>query len=503
MECLTTLIKSLNRQEIETLKRYLTCFSSRKQAETKTLKLLEIILSHDQLELTDKRCSQLIFRKIKAPAFGMLKGRLYNKVFDCLLIDINLDRNEVLEETDEMIIRLKKKSAIYTQLLYSRPSSPLNHRLLEEIIEDGKKYEHYYAAIEHLRYKKWRLSIRNNKKEFERITKEIEHYEICARAVNRAVDYYYTVVQMNSETSNLDKIMLVSFLEEAVAEVNVDEQITNSLTVKYYSNWLRLAYSNLKEDYIQAKTIALETIELLKQNACIYRKQRIGYMYGNLSRSEIYLRNFETATKLAGISEEFLPAGSINYFITKEQQFIGQLYNESFKEAEKTVNTLITSAGVEVGSFAYSKYVFYKASLFFSQGKYREAKSILLNPLNISRDKSGWEVGIRILRVMTFVELLQRDEGEREIANLKRFIERSNQAGDLIDPRNVMILRIFQGLEKSGFNFNNLDQATIKKLNSISLPEGQIAWKPFTQEALPFHKWMNSKVFLRKKEGAE
>src|SRR5688572_10082713 len=99
MERLHTLLHSLSPAETETLRRHLTYLTGSAEPETRTLRLAELILKDKKKKLTPSQYSRKLFGKVSLSALRLLKFRLRNKLFDSLLLDINLDRIENLDPT--------------------------------------------------------------------------------------------------------------------------------------------------------------------------------------------------------------------------------------------------------------------------------------------------------------------------------------------------------------------------------------------------------------------
>src|SRR5262245_60728308 len=143
MESLHALIKSHDKKEIKKLFRYISVFGGRKELEQKTNKLLKIIVRAKGEAPSSSTCSKKIYGHYQPDSFRKLKRHLRNLVYESLLCNSGNHNIRFLDETDDAVIRIKKKSALYTQLRYSKPSSPLLNRLLDEIIQQCEEYEYY------------------------------------------------------------------------------------------------------------------------------------------------------------------------------------------------------------------------------------------------------------------------------------------------------------------------------------------------------------------------
>jgi len=494
MESLHCLVHSLSKYEIKNVFKYLSCLAGRKEVQEKTILFLKIILKHKNKIPTAEFCSKKIYGTYNADTFKKLKKLLRDKIYDCLLIDANLNQAEDLDETDDAVIRIKKKSALYTQLRYSKPSSPLLSKLLDEIIEKSKEYEYYPGLVEHLRYKKWKQARILNEQEFNKLNNDIIHFESCLSALNRATDAYHKVGMMKNQTSNINKQIFNSFLEIAIAETSVDVEITKSATVSYYLQWLQFAQHNLNENYLLAKQTCEKLTHFLKQHKAVFRNERISFVSADMARCEIYLRNYSHASTLASLSFNHLKKNSINLSRAKELEFLSHFYNNNFPEAEKCIELLLNNAKHDLADFDFSKYNFYNASLLFAQSKFKQAHTWLNKPYEIFDDKTGWAIGIRVLSILTSIELGDDKFARSLMENLQRFLERQKKLNKIVRNRDCQILSVLQSLEKVGFNFSELSEKGMQKLKPLFDLSGDYSWQPFTAELIPFHQWLNSKI---------
>ena len=117
--------------------------------------------------------------------------------------------------------------------------------------------------------------------------------------------------------------------------------------------------------------------------------------------------------------------------------------------------------------------------------------------LDISKDKTGWEISLRIFAIMCNIELLRLDEATMQVENLRKVIERNKEKE--ISARDRAVTGILKELSRKGFVF---DQLSKKTLDALALLEGKNKdhqWQLFSAELIPFHQWMRSKMPERKR----
>lgn len=504
MEELYSLVQCLTSREWESLQQYLTCFSTHGTDPfgPKQLQLARL-LKEEETCPAEPRCSLLIYGVKDEPCFQMLKWRLKEKVLDFLLTDISCDKKKELDEADYAIIRIKKKSAQFQQLYYSKKRNLLFYNLLDEIIFLARKYEQYSSLVEHLRIKKGIVNWKEGKREFEKMNAEMRKYWECNRMVNEAEHYYYELILLSEYSGNPDAQKLNSFFKKATAELEGYYEHTKSPLIKYHHKFLELGFYQHRKNYSKARSVCLELLDVVRNNKSVYRRQRVGVVYDNLSRCEVYLGDFDEAAAWSREAQKYFNAGSENYCIALEQEFYALFAMEQYDGAVVHAQKMISSATrKELGEFREAKYQYLLANALFKQQRFREALNLLSTERELSKDKAGWETGARTLKIMTLVEMNLLDEASLAISNLKRFFSRTAH----ISPRDKKILNLLLLAERKGFMFSLLHGSADKYMeklggrsweltdhHELKTPDSELSWEPFTHEIIPFHEWFAEK----------
>ncbi|MEK6615630.1 MAG: hypothetical protein AABZ32_05900, partial [Bacteroidota bacterium] len=288
MEELHSLLHSFTCTEWASFRNYLTCFTTYNSAELKSVQLADVLIGEKESPTHDA-CSIKLYGTKNNIAFDVLKTRLKEKALDFLLTDISCDKQKELDEADYAAIKIKKKSAQFQHLFFSKKRTPLLYGLLDEIIHIAKEYELYSMLVEHLRLKKIIISPKSSKKEFEKINKEMDYYWDCNRMVNKAEHYYYELIMLSEYSGKPDEEKYSSFFEKAIAELDEYYEQTKSPLIKYHKKFLELGFYQHRENYLKSRSVCLELLDVVNKNKSVYRRQRVGVVYDNLSRCELYL----------------------------------------------------------------------------------------------------------------------------------------------------------------------------------------------------------------------
>lgn len=490
MQELYSLIKCLTSTEWNGLQNYLTCFSAHAPDKNKCLHLAQLLMSEERCPSENKCCIIIYGRKGDA-AFEKLKWRLKEKTLDFLTTDIC---NKELDEVDFVFVQIKKKSAQFQQLNYSKPKNNIVYSLLDEIIFLAKKYEYYPALVEHLTQKKWKLSFKMSESEYNHISKEINQYEEFNKHLGKAVDYYFRLMFFYDLKGKSGKEKIISFLKKAIADVRESYSATKSPLINYYLHFLEMDFYFIHNNYLKARSYCLKLLNIVRENKSVKRKQRIGAVYDNLSRCELFLKRFSEAAEFAHLAQEYFPAHSENYSIACEQEFYAHFCNKKYTEAESCATAMLSNATrKESGEFRYAKYIFLNACVLFAQGKFHETAELLNQNLEISKDKAGWEIALRLLSIQTQVELLHFEEASLQVYSLERFIMRQQKKTN-ISKRDKLILTVLLKMERCGFMFTVLNGKTEQYLSQLSSGDKNYKWELLSPELIPFHEWLAEKM---------
>ncbi|HET7817704.1 MAG TPA: hypothetical protein VFL70_00200, partial [Bacteroidia bacterium] len=329
---------------------------------------------------------------------------------------------------------------------------------------------------------------------------ELNKYKIKQEAFIKAEQYYQNLIMLYDYNGKCDKKKVNTFLIAIIAEVGKDYEQTQSPIISYYLKIFEMDHYQLHENHVKAKDTCLELLDIVRYNKSVYRKERVGIVYDHLSRCEYYLENYKQAAEWAKEAHKYFNRGSDNYCVALEQEFYALLAMEDYDKAKEAADKMRTGAAKEeLGAFRHAKYNFLFANALFKGGRYKEVITLLSQGLEISKDKAGWEIGIRVLGIMACLELERFNEAAFSIERLRKFIAFTEKKTP-VSVRDKTIGSLLQALEKQAFAFTSLSAKAGKYLELLSSKEKEYCWEPFTHEVIPFHEWLKSKCKISKME---
>ena len=432
-------------------------------------------------------------------ALNKMKSRILEKSLDALLMDTNII-NTLYADIDKTVITLKKQLVQYKML--QRNLNPAKHavslHLCNHIIVQAKKNELYSLVSEALLMKKYALFARSGVEGQKELNAEIEFYDYCAQALIRAADDYFFITHENNFAQLLSKEELDKKLDASILQMQSDFKRTKSQNINYYLQILLFAQAERRKSYNEGITLCRVLIANIKKYKFIYRKERMGFAYENLSLNYLHLGNYALAGKHLEKAQSFLLPGSFNYLISLECEFMIHFYSGQYKKAKRSMEKALQHPQNDAGNFRRSKHAYFMACVLFMEKEYEKAKELLVKRFDIEQDKERWKVSVRILGILTFIELRKFTQAAKALEALRKYIQR-NRGNNRISARTVLIVQTLQQLERTGFEFRREDKVLQRQLKQLSARNTELSWEHYSPELIKFHDWLEKQKSIADK----
>ena len=418
--------------------------------------------------------------------------RIKKKLLEFISLDYNLTAEE--KDVDYIGIQLQKKSIEFRVLSRMQKSHRSEHDLLDDIIKQAKNYECYSILVAHLQMKKqyWGKLGQEN---YDALCLEIEHYKKREEAAETTMDCLYRLQIFEEYNKNANPLSLIKEKIPVLKKIVAD--YTSPLAL-YVLKLFEQEEQALLKNYEKATAICFEIVKIIETNKTIKTQCRMGIAQAQLSQTLIYSNRFSESLKHVRKSLEYYSYGSFNYICSKGCEFYGLFYNQEYLKAEECIRFMLThSPREQVGEFRYAQYRFFLANVLFRQKNFAEVIQLLNDQFEISHDKAGWAIGLRLLRIMTTIEMENHDEAGKQIEQLRKFITFTERNQTEVTLRNKTIMKFLSLADKEGFMFSQLNNASYKHLSELITGNNGNAWEYFSPELIPFHEWAEGKMKIK------
>jgi hypothetical protein len=456
--------------------------------------LFERILESGETTIDDDYFLGGVFSNLNDSAFSKIKSKLFYKILDAFSGDAFLMRDDLIEPHERINMQVKKKLLQLKTLRFKMNTAPFDviQHLLNEVIETSREYEMYDSLVEALTFKKRLIQIRSNYKEFEKINHEISYFQECSNILQTASDAFNTIVSNQNLISHFTEEEMNTYIETKIRELEANAYTTVSIYVQYYYKILKLVQYERKKMYSECIDVCLDVLNMLNRSKAISRKERFGFVYDNLGQYWLLQRNFSGAIDSFRSAQKNYVTKSFAYMISKEQEFYASFYGKQYGECQKILEILLAHDKRDSGEIRYDKFLYYASCLDFVTGKFKEALRISNLGLQITRDKSRWEIGMRYIKILCLIEMEDYHEAGQAIDSLRKQIKRLNSSGQL-EKRDSIIYKSLRQYEKEGFGKVASPRLSylMKRLSKKNVPW---SWKFYSHELIPVQQWLKKRV---------
>jgi tetratricopeptide (TPR) repeat protein len=483
-------IQSLNEKEIQVIDDHIQSIyllSGSNTNESKQLKLFRFITSNKDRALTDVELS----KHVSTPNLASLKYLLSEKIYDALLLSKHIENKTIFSPKEQVTLSLKKKIILVKSLSRTQNQGRIEtiNFLLAETIKLSKEYEAFDILIEALILQKYLKGIRAGINEFEQINNEIIFYDNSFKCVQNALDAYYRLILNQEFINSLTKKELEQHIRTSIKQMEIDFKKTKAEEVYYYMHFLQMALYENEKNFKQAIIYCKKLLLMVKKSKVLFSKDRIGFAMANLTQFNVFIGNYKEAAATAKNAQQFHINHSFNYLSLKEQEFFANFYGSNYKEAMKCTEEMLEHSMADTGGYRKSKFIYYEACVLFATKQFKEALQLLNKSLEIEKDKTGWNIALRTLNILVFIELSKINEASRALEALRKYMERLTKS-DEVKQRDILIIKLLREIEKDGFRLNPKNANAAKMLKELSEKNKPTSWNYYTPELIPFHEWV-------------
>lgn len=489
---LQKLFTALHSQELDRLSNYLEHFSSSKSKNDLRANFMFKAL---QTPADEEQLSEAFLQSFGSKDICYrAETRLRAAVGDTLLSLESVEHEGVYSEFAQWRKRLKRQlGAVEVYIDRGLHAEALD--LLKELEEPAKTYELYEELLTLLNLRLQLLAHAGQAKEFHKTEQSIAFYEHCRSANINAKKTYYKAIQNYGFEGNSHSDFYperIQALSNDLLIIEADYTATQSAMVGFYFFTLKTELAQLQGNFAEASKHCLNLLDVVRNNPSVYQKQRLGATFNNLSQNELFNHCFDYALGFARDAQKHMLVTANNYKLALELEFYALFYSSKTRSASKVLERLFEEDEVK-SQFRESWRIYLQACVAFTLQDYRLVHRTLHATQPLNKDKAGWNLGMRILRVMNLLEIGLKDHADAEIDNLTAFLKRSLKT-EPVRQRDRLIIKLFGTLKKHNYDYDKTAWEETDTLSKLSSQHRSLSWQVLTPELIVVHKWFEAKL---------
>ncbi|MBL4709252.1 MAG: hypothetical protein JKY48_12525 [Flavobacteriales bacterium] len=422
-------------------------------------------------------------------SFNKLIRRTTGRIQESLIVDVNIRRKDAYNEVFRMKFFLRKQ-LMQAEILMSRGLATRPRIIFDNSIRIAKKYELYDELIESTEFKQRLVYDTQGIKAFRQVVEELDFYEKCR--------YYLR------KTKRIQTMLEVTILQKSfVGKINKSQkndinkildyyEETKSANILSYYYLLKLRIAKIESNLNEVSMVIKSLIDLVSNSSALYSIARISFLKRELANVEFTKMDFEVAlVEIENAIGEIKKDGMLYVGLqTRKLEILILLsrYQEVFPVIEEFSNLKF----IEKYPYQQSLINYNKAIAHFGLLEYKQALNLLSQKNETEKDKEGWNVWIRIMRILCSIELLKLNMIDYDVESFRKYLQRTAKQYEVRE-RDKLILNVLMELDKQSYNFEATSVEKEKELNLLKSTDKKFAWNPDSPEMILFHEWFEAK----------
>ncbi|MEQ8624016.1 MAG: hypothetical protein RJQ00_04150 [Vicingaceae bacterium] len=489
---LKDLIHVMDSTEIEIAKKHIVAYDSvTKNESQKMFTLFTKFLSISDIDY--ERLKEKVSPSITDFSFNRLLRRTLYRIQESLISDVNLRRKNLYDDLFRKRYEIRK-GIMQASIIKGKGLPHMSKRLFDNIIKNCKKYELYDEIIEALNYKQSIVMFSKGGKSYHDLNNEMNFYNNCRRLLNKTKRIHRSY--MTELFTKGGKDQKISYLEKNIAISYKYYEETSSQNIRSYCLLLKMELDYLKDDFDNEEKTGVELLNLMAENKAVYSKGRIIFICNSLGNSMISNLKFKESYSYIKKSLENFDKRNLNYINALQLQITSLFYSGKHAEAEALVKELTSIKLLEKYTFyqAFSTYII--ALNKFALAQFKDAYVLLSNLKEIEKDKEGWNVWIRIMRILCSIEMLRLNLIDYDVENFRKYIQRIDKLYE-VRKRDKLVLKVLRDLDRFNYDFKIVAEKSASTLNQLRSTDDYLKWDPKSPEMILFHDWFDAKLEKR------
>jgi len=486
MKNLIPIINSLDSKE----KRLITKFFSIQTngMEKKKLQLFDLILSGKVK--TDKEAAQKLYNSTPNSAFSHVKRRLKKDLLNFIVLQ---------GEGREKVSRLAqaevdcRRMLLQGQLLLQRGIFNEGEKVLNDALEIAESYEMFAEVLSIRNLLRLASGFRKGLTAFEQYSSNMDYHLIELGKWLKMQQYYNRIALPNEFQAN-KMIKFKDANDKILHELEAYDENKSSVRFTFWYYVSKVHQNNVNRNFEEARENADELLKLVaKESSIMSSDSSRGGILKDVVFIHLNLRNYEKAVAYAREAVGVFKKGMINQLRTMDYLFFAHLRNKDYLAATQVIQDALKHKQINTGNrLIKARWLFFRANLEYLQGDLDAAAKSLSTNDHITSDKSGWNLGYKLLQMMIHIDENDLFLVDYQIKNFNRLLSPKKTETENI-ARARVISKVIRLFIKHRGDFKETFEVAKEEIEALTKGEGELFWDPMGYEVIRFDEWLKQK----------
>ena len=480
------IVLSCDKTELEIYRSFLDVGQRRNKPTSSSIMAFAILKNP---EISVEELKLLVGDDTTDQAFYKSLTRVKEKLLESLILDSNIRESD---KQSDMFVNsvLSKKKMMQAVVLYSRGLENEGRRLLERLINQGKKYELYDELYEAIHWVRNENGLRYGQKKYDRYTEELLSIRKCRDGLYEARNLYYDYYLYSDRNGAVTEKQ--NRAEKTVSRLKAIVNATKSDRVRYFYFLMLSELYALNKDARKTDKLASNLLSLLNNSPALKIDLKMGVAHSDIADMMLSCGKWQEALSHAHRAKKYIEEDSYNFLVVEDIQIRALLLTGDNVRAMQIAEKLNDKNNEHVSPLIQCKYDYYKACALFRSKKYGESIQILSGLNELKKDKYCWNVVIRILVILNFIELRNYDVAENEIDSFRKYMKRVTKRKK-VSPRYAAVAEMLLALRSNGWDFEKTASMNRASMLDLTSDSHDFRWDPKSPELIQFNEWFEGR----------
>ena len=485
MKNLIPIVSSLNNKEKRLIKKVLS--NQPNGMEKKKLELFNLIVSGKVKN--DKEASISLYNSPPNSAFSHVKRRLKEDLLNFILLQDSEARGASKRIQGEVNCR---RMFLQGQLLFYRGVYGEGEKILNNALRLAEEYEMFAEALAIRDMLRAGMGFRKGPKMYEKYSENMDdHYKELGKLLKARQNYYQIALPNEFQTNKLSesKYMGAKIIRDL-------EKIENPESSQRFAFWhllTKVYYFNLSKNFEEAEVHAVKLLSLIPEGSIMRTKSNYAGILKDVVHIHINLGKYNRAVSHAEEAVNNFKTGMANELRAMDYLFFAHLRNQDYESANTTIQKALQHKQINASNkLIKARWLFFHANLEYLKGNLKEAAQSLSKNEHITSDKSGWNLGYKLLQMMIHIDENDLFLVDYQIKNFNRLLSPKNTETENIE-RARLIAKVIRLFIKHRGDYNETFEIAKDEIQALEDGDGQLFWDPMGYEVIRFDEWFRDK----------